>query len=90
MTLTKRQRAEVVELLRCAADRCAIDSSHGLYSVAQLIGYATWTERAVGGDPAVWHFACEARNFVHQDGYWFGYWHECLEAAMRVEEGTWP
>lgn len=96
--LTKKQRAEVVELLRCAADLCNIDSSHGLYSVARLMGYHTWdSAAAVAADDEqarmfalVWHQACLARNHVHGDGYWYGYWHECLEAAQRVEEGSWP
>jgi hypothetical protein len=85
--VTKRERAAVVELLRCAADLCAIDSSHGLYSVAHLLGYDTWdTTKITGGSCLVWHIACEARNHVHQNGYWWGYWHECLEAAARLEE----
>lgn len=38
----------------------------------------------------VWDQACQARNHVHADGYWYGYWLECLEAAQRVEDGEWP
>ena len=89
--MTAKQRAQVVELLRCAADICAIDSSHGLYSVAHLLGHATWdTAQVTGRSPYVWHVACEARNHVHRNGLWFGYWHECLEAAARVESKEWP
>jgi hypothetical protein len=87
--MTKRQRAQVVELLRCAADVCAIDSGHGLYSVAHLLGFDTWDSAFAKGNNAlayVWDQACQALNHVHADGYW----HECLEAAQRVEEGTWP
>ena len=86
MKLTKRQRAQVVELLRCAADVCATDKEQGLYSVALMLGHDTWsTARITGGSTAVWDYACEARNVVHADGIWYGYWHECLEAAARVE-----
>jgi hypothetical protein len=89
--MTKRERAQVVELLRCTADVCSIDSSQGLYTVAHRCGFDTWDTAAVtGGSMRVWEFACYARNHVHQNGYWFGYWHECLEAAARVEEGSWP
>lgn len=89
--MTKRQRAQVVELLRCAADVCLADSSHGLYSVAHLMGHDTWdTVTVTGGSALVWNMARRARNHVHGNGYWWGYWHECLEAAARVEEGTWP
>lgn len=87
--MTKKQREQVVELLRCAADVCNVDSSHGLYSVAHLLGYATW-EVGLVSEPYVWEAACAARNHVHQNGYWLGYWHECLEAAQRVEEGWSP
>lgn len=91
--MTKKQREQVVELLRCAADACNVDSSHGLYSVARMMNHDTWDSAAAKtprGDATVWHQACLARNHVHANGYWFGYWHECLEAAQRVEEGSWP
>lgn len=92
--MTKKQRAQVVELLRCAADACAIDSSQGLYSVARDLGFDTWDSAAAKNLPAaaafVWNQACHARNHVHGNGYWYGYWHECLEAAQRVEDGEWP
>lgn len=89
--LTKQQRADVVELLRCAADLCNVDSSHGLYSVAQFLGLDTWdTFLATEESTLVWRAACDARNHVHAIGYWWGYWHECLEAAQRVEDKEWP
>jgi hypothetical protein len=85
--MTKRERAQVVELLRCAADLCAIDSSHGLYSVAHLLGHDTWDTTPITGRPClIWKIACEARNQVHRNGLWWGYWHECLEAAARIDE----
>lgn len=89
--LTKREREQVVELLRCAADTCQIEPSHGLYSVAHLCGFDTWdTAPITGGSTRVWDVACRARNHVHANGIWFGYWHECLEAAQRVEDQEWP
>jgi hypothetical protein len=87
--VTKRERAQVVELLRCCADVCNIEPGHGLYSVAQMMDLPRWDD-PLGRSPFVWDMACKARNHVFVNGAWSGYWHECLEAAARVEEGSYP
>ena len=86
--MAKRQREQVVELLRCAAD-VGRNSNEGLYSVAGYLDLGTWNTKNYK-DPTVWCIACDARNAVFAKGLWCGYWHECLEAAARVEEGSWP
>lgn len=76
--MTKRQRAQVVELLRCAADLHVGDSDTGL-------AHAT---DALEADH-LWKLALEARVAARSDGP-TEYLHTCLEAAARVEEGSYP
>ena len=84
--MTARERAQVVELLRCAADVCAADA---------------WTLFGPGTDAARW--LCAPTNVrrlatiaVLRVGRGTGaksadhYVAVMLEAAARVEEGTWP
>ena len=75
--MTKRERAQVVELLRCAADLAAseqyIDDAFDLYSGAAYgLAVSAWV-----------HVICEGER-----GAGFGC--ALLEAAARVEEGSWP
>ena len=72
--MTKREQAQVVELLRCAAD-----SGHTVFWTAVLIGAPDRIETA----------ASAARWYASAFGY-MNYRLECLEAAVRVEEGSWP
>lgn len=79
MKLTKRQRAQVVELLRCAADRAWL-----LFDTKQYIGCAESTLR----------HAVVARRRAREalklyDAYGAAYATTCLEAAQLVEEGAW-
>ena len=71
--MTKRQRAQVVELLRCAADQ---NISLGI--AACYLGLSDWHRH---------------QAFLPWDSSynWFSdYREQCLEAAARVEEGSWP
>lgn len=81
--MTKRQRARVVELLRCAADVSSIVAA----------GYATNQCDGVNPCTKVFSYARDAYRAVpdvlHADG-WHAYPEFCLEAAQRVEDGEWP
>jgi hypothetical protein len=84
-TITSRRRAQIVELLRCAAD---VDS----------IAVAFWYLTGVNVDDVndrhhlVWDLAVQARIGITNDDYraWVEYRLSCLEAAKRVEDGEWP
>ena len=86
MSLSKKQRAQVVELLRCAADLHTI----GLGGV----GMATsWLYGDAHPEPPCWFQCVLAWNdAVNTFTSWGGttYADVCLEAAQRVEEGSWP
>ncbi len=77
--MTKRQRAKVVELLRCAADR-------------QSIGYAAaaldeWHTPPHNDAIRAWE---DTVSSLYMPLTGTTYSDVCLEAAQRVEEGTWP
>lgn len=80
MKLSKKQRDEVIELLRCAAD-------------LQRTITTTWAMQ--GYDTAVYDAATTAKLYVMDElrvGWtsWLDYRDLCLEAAVLVEEGTLP
>jgi hypothetical protein len=91
--VTRAQRAQVVELLRCAADRADLRGGEitlsGPYAVASrgydlVVKSRAWAVRVDtmrdlhGRDGDV----CDMSNDAYK---------ACLlEAAQRVEEGTWP
>ena len=82
--MTKKERAQVVELLRCAAD--GTDWTYDVVTTGREQGYSS----------AVVQTACAARWAVSDErrGAWDGsskYNREDrLEAAQRVEEGSYP
>ena len=81
--MTKRQRAQVVELLRCAAD------CKSLTTAGYALGYCD------GKNPClpVFALACEAYTHIHKiptHWYWARPQKSLLEAAARVEEGSYP
>lgn len=81
MRVTKRQRAQVVELLRCAADRCIFDDTFAF----------GWTRSALGlrQGGKIHNLTCRAlTETVGLHG--FDWRRDLLEAAARVEEGSWP
>lgn len=86
--MTKREREQVVELLRCCADECLSGKkpTPGLYVTAQDLGHRTWEMGRMKS--RVWSLARDARLAV--DILWAPYEVTCLEAAARVEEGEYP
>lgn len=101
--LTKKQRAEVVELLRCAADLCVQGDRSSALGVAASeldmrelpaclvppLRESHWSELLRGGGPVRDDDQPQRAGDVRLicgTGYEF-----CLlEAAQRVEEGSWP
>ena len=81
--MTKRQREQVVELLRCGADAKSLVRA----------GYALGHCDLVNPCSKVYLLADEAYTRIHRiPSSW--YWVRCrmplLEAAQRVEDGSWP
>jgi hypothetical protein len=81
--MTKRERARVVELLRCAAD---VDVTEG------AMVPITRACRALGLDDNcdIWWHARNARIAVDMESLWPEQHTSLLEAALRVEQGDWP
>jgi hypothetical protein len=86
--MTKRQRAQVVELLRVAADINGIASAFELMTGIEVTG----AHYQPGGrrNYPIWDMAVRAREAVADDGQWTEYRWSCLEAAQRVEDHQWP
>lgn len=85
--MTKLERAKVVELLRCAAD--GRGSGRGLVRA----GYETGHCDGIKPCTKVYSLACTAYMSIHQVPsvwYWARPRRPLLEAAARVEEGSWP
>jgi hypothetical protein len=87
--MTRRERAQVVELLRCAAD-CRPDNVglNGMFDTAcwlDLEGH--WQDKAWQAINAVPTHSTvfQVVGTVDEE-----YRRVLLEAAARVEEGTWP
>ena len=87
--MTKREREQVIELLRCAADyvaRGGWDPGGALSTTSGMLShdrdwfrFAMRVERAVCNDLSIpWPGPSDRRLET------------LLEAAARVEEGTWP
>lgn len=82
--MTKKQRAQVAKLLRCAADYY----DHGFFGCN---GIGTASSGLGLDDPhdPIWETAVQARRDADRDGS-ADYAISCLKAAARVEEGLWP
>lgn len=80
--MTKKQREQVVELLRCAADVQGIGNAA---SALDLIDGPFW-----GAAIKAWESTADV--ITEKRGHMSGISYEdiCLEAAARVEEGQWP
>ncbi len=82
-TMTRKQREQVVELLRCGADLRSITAA----------GYALGHCDGINPCTSVFVLAVKAYtdmpDVIHAGGY-HAWPHSCLEAAQRVEEGSWP
>jgi hypothetical protein len=85
--MTKREREQVVELLRCAADIIA----RGGWDEGGVLSLA-----ATAADSPFFKFAYDAERRVWSDMLLCGVpegalrLRSLLEAAARVEEGSWP
>ncbi len=81
--MNKKQRAAVVELLRCAADQNNL----------VMTGYRTGYVDGINPCDPVYSLACDALAAVsHATSAWY-YARprkHLLEAAQRVEDGEWP
>lgn len=87
--MTRKQRAQVVELLRCAAD----GRWYGIGLVAA--GCASGQCDGIAPCTKVYELACEAYtkiNGIPSEWYWVTWRRRygLLEAAQRVEEGSYP
>ncbi len=87
--MTRKQRAQVVELLRCAADgkRHGIGLTEAGYAIGECDGIEPCTP--------IYSWACDAYmeiNRIPSEWYWVNWRRRygLLEAAQRVEEGSWP
>jgi hypothetical protein len=83
--MTRRERAQVVELLRCAADNL-----HRQGSIERGVFLAPIMDTALfiyGTVPPIYYAALDARErcFAINDRA-----ARFLEAALRVEQGEWP
>jgi hypothetical protein len=78
--MTKRQRAQVVEFLRCAAEARI---------TGMMLPRVTATDW-LDASEATAEFAEKAWIAVCNDVGMSLYQYELLEAAARVEEGSWP
>jgi hypothetical protein len=85
--VTKKEREQVVDLLRCAADEW-FTVGGGIATAARDIGVFNTQTRLVA--VAAWERAADVICFWNRDLSGFSYGHVCLEAAARVEEGSWP
>lgn len=83
--MTRRQREQVVELLRCAADFDGKFDYVGLVAGGFLLDYVDFIN------------PCKPTYAIADDVVWsilfdepVDYQHRLLEAALRVEQGEWP
>lgn len=80
--MTRRQRAQVVELLRCAADLHVTDGMYGgLWSAGVHLDLS---------HSPLWNVAYAARRAAYNEIGGETYFDSCLLAAQRVEEGWEP
>jgi hypothetical protein len=88
--MTKRERAQVVELLRCAVEKDK-NGAGGIFGSVMALYEPTAANSSdlTGKVRRLWMLACRARDAV---GPWWSlhYDFQCLEAALRVEQGEWP
>ena len=86
--LTQDERDRVVELLRCAAS--THPSGHGVVGMFDAEGFVG-LDAPARHDVRLWEVAWAALDACRVDGDDDDkYRYELLEAAQRVEEGSWP
>jgi hypothetical protein len=80
--VTRKERAQVVELLRCAADLHVIDGQFGgLWSAGVHLEMS---------HSPLWNIAYAARRDAYNEIGGETYLESCLLAAQRVEDKEWP
>lgn len=87
--LTRSQRAQVVELLRCGADGAR--NGPGLTMAAYALGHCD----GISPCSPMYTLACDAYmqfNRIPSEWYWTNWRRRrgLLEAAQRVEDKEWP
>lgn len=80
--MTKKQRAQVVELLRCAHE------ARGIGNAAEFLGL--YRGPAWGAAINAWEATADAITEARGNLAGVTYEDVCLEAAASVEEGSWP
>lgn len=85
--MTRKERAQVVELLRCAADLGISGVSCPLTEASHRLAGLSITDDA---DDVVRAVIDELSDPWWSGDTWEDYATHCLEAAARVEEGSWP
>lgn len=87
--MTPRQRSLVVEVLRCAADLSFVVNPLSTASYRLRTGQrvAELAERAWS---ETYDDAVRRGLYLQMDGHYASMHSTLLEAAARVEEGTWP
>ncbi len=85
--MTKRERAQVVELLRCAADESPGVASigggiNGIVRASMGLGLDGWMTYAAG---QAYNATVSGQALTYED-----HRARLLEAARRVEDGEWP
>lgn len=84
--LTKKQREQIVALLRCAADVERTSGDDGILTAADAFGCKVWPISLI--ERAAWQARNDAMDAISDAQDWHA--DVLLEAAMRVEEGSWP
>jgi hypothetical protein len=82
--LTEEERAQVVKLLRCAAD-LLVSQRPIFMPIATAAEDLDWTTDEADDRTYVFDLACEAVGDLGPYSV-----DQLLEAAQRVEEGSWP
>lgn len=81
--MNKRERAQVVELLRCAADSSiSYQGINGIVLASMDLDSSVNMTRVVG---AAYNALVPGQALTYED-----YRARLLEAAQRVEDGVWP
>jgi len=84
--VTNRQREQVVELLRCAADY-----DHWTGGIAGITQAVSYLEAARDVARLAWRCRGVVEFLTREKRYGIeAYREQLLEAAARVEEGSWP
>ena len=90
MALTDEEREQVVELLRCAADNCRRSALPFSSAVSTIVPTSRIEERAYRALRSVYNEALADGTHRIPGTDQVSVFTTLLEAAQRVEEGSWP